>query len=241
MTEALSVSCNYFFYEVGDMLNINDMDAVAKALGLGEATGLELPESVGRRANPETKAELYTGSASGWYPADQILAAIGQSENRFTPLQLASYTATLANRGTRRACTLLNRVVSSDYTELVLEKQPEVLSTLDISAEAVDAYVTGMNNVTKVGTAYNYFVRWYQEHDIEVCAKTGTAEHGSGGSPHGSFICFAPADDPEIVVVIYGEKAGQGGYLGNIAIDVMDAYFAQIDASDIVTYENRAS
>ncbi len=239
VTQALSVSCNYFFYEVGDRLDIEDMDSVAKALGLGESTGIELYEELGHRANPETKAELYKGSERYWTYLDQILAAIGQSDNAFTPMQLASYTSALANRGTRYACTLLSRVVNSDYTEVILEQQPEVLSSLTISDEAIDAYLTGMNAVTKTGTAAAYFLDWYRSYDIEVCAKTGTAEHGSGGSSHGSFACFAPMEDPEIVVVLYGEKAGQGGYLGQIAIEVMAAYFTPESNSTAMIPENK--
>lgn len=245
VTEALNVSCNYFFYEVGDRLSIDTLDDVARNLGLGEPTGIELYEYVGSRANPETKDEKYVGTAGLWYPADQILAAIGQSENAFTPIQLASYTATLANEGTRYALTLLSRVVSSDYSQLVEENAPEVISTMEISDEAVAAYKSGMNKVTHTGTAWSYFAvgadAWYNMYDIEVCAKTGTAEHGMGGSPHGSFVCFAPMDDPEIAICVYGEKAGVGGYLGNVAIDVMEAYFSADTASDIVTYENRVS
>ena len=87
--EALAVSCNYYFYEVGYQTGITKIDEVAKALGLGEATGVELDESVGRRANAETKKLLYSKGYDGWYDADTVAAAIGQSENRFTPMQLA--------------------------------------------------------------------------------------------------------------------------------------------------------
>ncbi len=239
VSQAISVSCNYFFYEVGDRLNIEDMDAVAKSLGLGEPTGIELYEELGHRANPETKAALYSGSEKAWNYLDQILAAIGQSDNAFTPMQIASYVSALANRGTRYACTLLNRVVSSDYTQVILEQEPEVLSTTAISQEAIGAYLDGMYAVTRTGSASGYFLDWYRSYDIDVCAKTGTAEHGSGGSPHGSFACFAPMEDPEIVVVLYGEKAGQGGYLGQIAMEVMAAYFTPESNSTALIPENR--
>lgn len=236
VSQALSVSCNYFFYEVGDRLTNEQLDTTAKLLGLGEPTGVEVDERIGRRANPETKAELYSGVGATWNPGDQILAAIGQSENRFTPMQLASYTATVANGGTRYACTFLNRIVSSDYSTLVEEKQPEVLSVVPMSEDTKEAILEGMKATCKTGTAYAYFQNYST---VEVAAKTGTAEHGSGGSNHGSFACFAPADDPQIAIYVYGEKVGTGGYMSTVAQAIMDVYFSRDGSSEVVTYENR--
>ena len=233
---ALSVSCNYFFYEVGDMLTNEQLDETAKALGLGEPTGVEVYERTGSRANEETKKKLYSGTGEYWYAGDQILAAIGQSENRFTPMQMASYVATIANGGNRLACTFLSRVVSSDYATLVEEQTPEVLSVVEMSKDTREAILDGMKQVADVGTAVDYF-RGYTL--VDVAAKTGTAEHGSGGSNHGAFACWAPADAPEIVIFVYGEKIGTGGYLANVAKAIMDVYFTQDAASEMVTYENR--
>ncbi len=234
--DALRDSCNYFFYEIGDRMSIETADSFAKAYGLGEPTGIELPEAIGHRANPETKEKLYRGSEGQWYMGDQILAAIGQSEHSFTPMQMASYTATIANGGTRHACTFLSRVVSPDYSTLVRENKPRVMSTVQMSKETHEAIVSGMRKVITEGTASGYFLDY---NTTEVCGKTGTAEHGSGGSNNGSFVCFAPMDNPEIAIAVYGEKAGEGGNLSNIAKPIMDAYFGEDDASDVITYENR--
>ena len=233
---ALSVSCNYFFYEVGDMLTNEQLDATAKALGLGEPTGVEIYEETGYRASPETKEKLFEGIDENWYAGDQILAAIGQSENRFTPMQMASYVATIANGGNRLACTFLSRVVSADYSKLVEENTPEVLSVVEMSKDTRDAILEGMKKVADEGTAVDYF-RGYTL--VDVAAKTGTAEHGSGGSNHGAFACWAPADDPQIVIFVYGEKVGTGGYMANVAKAIMDVYFNQDKASEMVTHENR--
>ena len=238
VSEALQVSCNYFFYEVGDKLHIDTLDGVAKSFGLGEATGVELWENEGRRSNPETKERLYEGVGGQWYAGDKVLTAIGQSENRFTPLQLASYTATLANRGTRYATTFLSRVVSSDYSDLVEENLPTVLSYVQMDQETIEAYRSGMRKVVTYGTASEYFLEYKT---AAVAGKTGTAEHGSGGSSHGSFVCFAPYENPEIAIAVYVEKAGQGGYLANVAKDIMDEYFSRDKASELITYENRIS
>ena len=234
--QALRDSCNYFFYELGDRMSIETTDQYAKAFGLGEPTGVELPEAVGHRANPETKAALYEGSSAKWYMGDQILAAIGQSEHAFTPMQMASYTATIANGGTRYACTFLERVVSADYATLVRENSPRVLSTVPMSKDTHEAIVQGMREVVTEGTASSYF---WDYNTVEVCGKTGTAEHGSGGSNNGSFVCFAPMNDPKIAIAVYGEKAGEGGNLSNVAKPIMDAYFSADEARDMVTYENR--
>ena len=156
--KALAVSCNYYFYEAGYRTGHHcHRQQPAKALGPRRATGIELPEATGRRANPETKKELYDEGHDGWYDADTVAASIGQSENRFTPLQLCSYTAALANRGVRYTATLLKRVLSSDYQKLIRENQPVVASTLNISDEPMPPILRHARAVTS-GTAYSAFV-----------------------------------------------------------------------------------
>ena len=239
---ALQVSCNYFFYELGDRINIATMDRTAKALGLGEPTGIELPENIGHRANEETKAKLYPDDPR-FYTADRITAAIGQSDNRFTPMQLAVYTAALANKGTRYKATFLNRVVSADYRSLLAHSEKQVLSTLEISEDAYKAYFTGMRLVTQKteewrGTAYNTF----KDYPIAVAAKTGTAQSGqTNASDHGTMVCYAPADDPQIAIAIYGEKAGHGSSVTTIAKDILDIYFQVGEVGDVITSENQLS
>lgn len=233
--EALAVSCNYYFYEIGWQTGIEEIDAVARALGLGEETGVELPESTGRRANAETKEELYEEGYNGWYGADTVAAAIGQSEHRYTPLQLCAYTAALANQGTRYRTTFLRRILSSDYQELLLENVPEVASRLEISDKAYEAYSQGMRMAV---TAWNGTVPLFRDYDVAVCAKTGTAEHGSGGSDHASLVLYAPMEDPQIAIAIYLEKGGQGGSLAQIAKDILDVYFSDASQVDMVPAEN---
>ena len=233
------VSCNYFFYELGDKIRLSDMDNTAKALGLGEPTGVELKEYLGYRANEQTKATLYKGDNKRFYKADQILAAIGQSDNRFTPIQLAVYTATLANKGTRYKATFLNRVVSADYRQLLEESIPAVASQLNISDDAYKAYSEGMYNVAhnRDGTADTVFMNY----PIKIAAKTGTAQNGGDLPDNGAFVCYAPFDKPQIAIAIYGEKAGHGSDLATIAKAILDVYFSVGEASDVTTYENQPS
>ena len=232
---ALRVSCNYFYYVLGDWMDWDDVDPVVKSLGLGEHTGIELGEAIGRRANPETKKKLHSGSDAYWYAMDQVLASIGQSEHRYTPMQLCSYVSAVANKGTRYAATFLKRVVSADYSTLVEENTREVLSVTEMSNDTVAAVFDGMRQVVTSGSGASAF----RGFDIEVCGKTGTAEHEAGGSSNGAFICFAPMDDPEIAVAVYGEKAGSGAYMARVARQVLEYYFSADDLSDSVTYENR--
>ena len=168
---------------------------------------------------------------------DQVLASIGQSEHRYTPMQLCSYVAAVANKGTRYAATFMKRVVSSDYSTLVEENQREVLSVTNMSAETVAAVFDGMHQVTSApgGSGLSAF----RGFEIEVCGKTGTAEHESGGSSNGAFVCFAPMDDPEIAIAVYGEKAGSGSYMARVARKIMEYYFSSDELSDSVTYENK--
>ena len=232
---ALRVSCNYFYYVLGDWMDWDDVDPVVKSLGLGEPTGIELGEAVGRRANEETKKKMYSGSDAHWYAMDQVLASIGQSDHRYTPMQLCSYVSAVANKGTRYAATFLKRVVSADYSTLVEENTREVLSVTKMSNDTVEAVFDGMRQVVTSGSAASAF----RGFDVEVCGKTGTAEHEAGGSSNGAFICFAPMKNPEIAIAVYGEKAGSGAYMARVARAVMEYYFGADELSDSVTYENK--
>ncbi len=236
--DALRESCNYFFYELADWMKIEEIDTVAKGLGLGELTGVELYEYSGYRSNKETKASLFAGTdQAGWYAADQVLTGIGQGYNRFTPIQLAVYVSTLCNQGVRYRATFLNRVVASDYTNLLYEQQAEVLSTTFISDEAFAAYTEGMRQVAGEdgGTAFSTF----RNYPIKIGAKTGTAETDAG-SANGAFVCYAPFDDPQIAIVVYGEKAGGGSRLASVAKAILDVYFG-IDAGETDSFENQLS
>lgn len=234
--EALKVSCNYFFYYLGDHIPIAVMDETAKGMGLGELTGVELFEEQGRRSNPETKKALYTGTDAYFYPADKILTAIGQSEAKFTPIQLAVYASTLANRGVRYKATFLSRVVSSDYRTLVKQNSPVVMSTLEISDEAFQTYTKGMMLVSQEGTASGTFYNY----PIAVCSKTGTAQHSDASteSDHGSFICYAPANDPQIAIAVFGEKTNGGSPLAPVAKAILDVFFSVDNVGDVTTNEN---
>ena len=235
--EALRDSCNYFFYYLGDKLPISRMDSTAKGLGLGESTGIEIFELKGIRANTETKKANYSGADALWYPADAIQGAIGQGLNKFTPMQLAVYTSTLANEGTRLEATFLSRVVSPDYRSLIRKAEVTVASQMEISPDAIEAYKEGMRLVvtSQRGTAW----RTFGSYRIPVSAKTGTAQTAPGQSDNGAFVCYAPSDDPQIAIAVYGEKAGHGTSVANIAKAILDAYFTVEEDAEVIINENQ--
>ena len=242
---ALRVSCNYFFYELADRCTWQMLDATAQGFGFGEPTGIELTEIVGTRSNPDSKKANHAGADAVWGAGDRVLTGIGQAENRITPLQLCVYACTLANQGTRYKATFLNRVASADYRTLIYENEPKILSQMDITNDIYLTYLEGMREVASEngGTASNYFGGVKdpggRNYPVAVCAKTGTAQHSSGGSDHGAFICFAPMEDPEIAIALFGEKVGHGSSLAGVADKIIESYYEMVRASETFTYENR--
>ena len=221
VSRAIGESCNCFFYEVGRRLTIEKLDEYTKMFGFGELTGVELPgeEAAGRVAGPEDRAEHPKDGDATWYPGDTLQAAIGQSDHLFTPLQIANYISTLVNGGVRYQPTLIRHVTSSVDGTKLLEMEPKVLGKVEFSDETRDAVLGGMKLVASEGTARKAF----QDFNIEVGAKTGTAQVGSGSS-NGVFAAFAPFDNPQIVVVAVVEHGGSGGNCAPIAREIIDAY-----------------
>ena len=255
-TDALCYSCNYFFYVLGDLNNEENMVETCEDLGLGVPTGIELVEKTGRMNTSEVKRQVYGSGVNGNYSAgDRILGAIGQGENRFTPLQLAVYASTLANKGTRMKATFLSRVVSSDYRTLIKENQPEIANQLEMASTTIESYWVGMRKViTQMGgTATVYFGGpkdlygegdgvWPLKDEVTVYAKTGTAEHASLGSDHGAFICFAhrkEETEPDIAIALYGEKVAHGSWLAPVAEQILLSYYEMDAASEVTAFENQ--
>ncbi len=253
---ALCYSCNYFFYHIGDYNNETNPVETAKQLGLGVSTGIELQEEVGHLNTSERKKEVYgSGIDSRFAVGDRILGAIGQGEYRFSPMQLCVYASTLANKGTRMKATFLSRVVSSDYRTLIEENQPQIASQSTWAPATVETYWNGMRYViTKPGgTADRYFGGvddmlddedgvWPLAGEVEVYAKTGTAEHASGGSDHGAFVCFAKrkeAAEPDVAIAIFGEKAAHGSSLAPVAEKILLTYYELEEASEVTAFENQ--
>ncbi|HHY80689.1 MAG TPA: penicillin-binding protein 2 [Thermoanaerobacter sp.] len=158
--------------------------------------------------------------AKHWSLTDTCSAAIGQGDNQFTPLEIASYVSTLINGGIRYKLHLVDKIVSPDG-KIVEETKPEVLDRIHIPKKYLDAIKLGMKGVTeRGGTASGAF----RNFPIPVGGKTGTAEV-VGRANYAWFVGFAPYDDPQIVVVAVIYQGGHGSYAGYVARDIFDAYF----------------
>ena len=219
--DALKYSCNIFYYDVGRQLGISKMDEYFEMFGLGSKTGVELTESSGNVASIANRE-----NAGGiWYPGDTIQAAIGQSDHLYTPLQLCSYISTLANGGTRYKAHFVESIKSSDYSETLYQAEPEVLQQLNISKSTLNTVKNGMIEMAKTYASL-------RDAEYQVAAKTGTAQakkkvNGVVVSyTNGFVVSYAPADNPEIAVVIAIENVMSTG-LPNYVKEVYDAYFSR--------------
>lgn len=214
---AIKDSCNYFFYTVGYEMGIDKIVDCAKQFGLGEYSGIELKdeEAKGTVASPEEKAER----DEPWYDGYTLQAAIGQDDNKFTPIQLASYVAQIANGGVRYKPHLIKGIYSYDTEDAVSITEVSEAGRAEIDKEDMDAIRYGMRLVAQDGTAADYF----SDYPIAVAAKTGTAEV-YGGSDNGIFVAYAPYENPQIAVAVVIERSGGGYYCGPVAKAIIDAY-----------------
>ncbi len=229
VSEAIGVSCNYFFYDVGRQLGINKLSNYAKAFGLGQKTGIELAEADGIVASEEFRESR----GMEWYPGDTLQAAIGQSDNMFTPAQLASYVSTIINKGTRYSLHLVKDVRSYSTGEIVYQNEPAVISKYEISDETLSAVKDGMRRVTEDGTAKAVF----EDFGISVGGKTGTAEVNRG-SDTVLFVGFAPYDNPQIAVAVVLEHGATSRYAAQVARDMFEYYLGLSEVADEVSPMN---
>lgn len=229
VAEAITDSCNIFFYDVGRRLGITSMVDYATRFGLGQKTGIEIGEYQGYVAGPATSALM----GEQWFGGDVLSAAIGQQKNQFTPLQLANYIATLVNGGNHYEVHLLKEVQSHDYSSTIYEYEPVLKDVIDISPSALSAVKKGMYDLSKTRTMAPYFSHL----PFEVGCKTGTAEV-SGSSANAVFVCFAPYDNPQVALCIVAEKGASGGSLAAIASAMLSQYFSSAGVQDSVDMEN---
>ncbi len=232
VTTALEKSCNIFFFEMGKELGIDKMNKYCNLLGLGQDTGLELPEAEGMLASVANKE----AAGQVWLPGDTVQAAIGQSDNLFTPLQLANYCATIANGGTRYKPYIIKSVLSADMSEVIYETEPVVLNTLNADEKNLEIVKKGMRDVVTNSSCNMYF----GECIVDAAGKTGTSQlkrtTESGVTMdcnNGFFISFAPYDDPEIAIAIVAENALTGSRTSQAAVPIYNYYFSQKTQFDV--------
>jgi len=199
-------SCNVYFYQVGKRMGIETISAYARMLGLGRKTGIDLPgEKPGLVPDPEWKRRI---RGEPWYPGETISVSIGQGQLLVTPLQVACYTALIANRGRRVTPHLSQQVLSSAPGDPV-----------DIPESEFEKVIQGMwLSVNEKGTG-----RAARVPGLEVCGKTGSTQVVSTETAdrlgekaritktHSWFTGFAPRTHPQIVVTVLVEYGGMGG------------------------------
>ena len=225
VVKALEVSCNYYFYEVGRLLGIETMNQYCTSFGLGQRTGIELPESVGILAGPAWRDAV--GYAE-WSPTDTLAAAIGQSDNLFTPIQICQYTAAITT-GERYGAHLLYAVVDFGSGEMVQTEQVDHLGSLTMRADTVSAVKQGMLQVVTASASAKRLFRSVTDQGIAVGGKTGTAQVLPTDSDNGLFTCVAPLDHPQIAVTCVIERAGGGSSVIPTPAAIVSQFFAPVE------------
>ena len=217
---AISKSCNYFFFEMGRRIGATTLTDYFKQFGLGVKTGVEVNDSAGLLLQP----------SSDRVGGTTLQISIGQM-NAFTPLQLANYTATLANGGNHYKVSLINQIVSYDMSETIMTVDPEIKNTVKISANTLAAVKDGMLSVTEEGTGRQAL----SDYPIKVGGKTGTSQVNNK-EDNGVFVAFAPFDNPQIAVAVILENGGHGSNAGPVVRDILDAYFFSEQSADKVDF-----
>lgn len=226
VTQAIERSCNYFFYETGRRAGIDQIKRIADCFGLGQKTGIELPD--------EIKGTLSCRDVdSEWTGGKTIQSAIGQLYNDFTPLQMAKYTAMIANGGKNLDITIVKSIKNADGTEVSRNELNNYVtqklgvaetsgSDLKISEVNLNAVREGMRGVTSDdgGTAYSIFKGF----NIEVGGKTGSASTNQHGNANAWFVGFAPYNDPEIAVAVFVKNGQHGGSTAPVAKEIIAQY-----------------
>ena len=223
VVNAIKWSCNIFFYDVGRRLTSDVYDAYAYKLGLGQRTGVEVSEALGH---------LTTKNDSNYTESLDIQAAIGQGNTAVTPIQLATYAATLANRGTRYRTHFVKAILDSNTGKTLEETQPEVMDVVEDKGETFDLVREGMKGVAQTIPALAAY-------PYTIACKTGSPQRSEGyyvGSTYkhytnAAMIAYGPAEDPEIAIGVVVEYGGAGARTGQLVADIFNAYYAMKDGT----------
>ena len=220
---AIKWSCNVFFYDVGRRLTSDVYDAYAYKMGLGTRTGVEVNEATGR---------LTTKNDSNYTASLDIQAAIGQGNTVVTPVQLATYAGTLANRGVRYRTHFVKAILDTNTGKVLQETQPEVMDVIEDRGDTFDLVRQGMIGVSET-------VSGLKNYPVTIACKSGTPQRSETyyvGSTRKHYtntmmVAYGPAEDAEIALGIVIEYGGGGARAGNLVADIFDAYYAMKDGS----------
>lgn len=222
IVEALEVSCNYFYYEVGYRLGLDasqtyreqqGLDQLAKyasVFGLDRKSGIELPE-----AEPSVSKE------------DAPRSAIGQGTNSYAPIQLARYVNTIATKGECYDLSIINDIRDFEGNS-VYTAEPKIESHPEIPYALWDSIYSGMRKVITDNTSASSLLN---QMDTAVAGKTGTAQEDLTRASHAVFVSFAPYEQPEITVttvIPFGHSSGNAEELASLIY----AYYYQPELLD---------
>ena len=213
--EAMAVSCNVYFYDLGMRAGPKNLQKAMEVLGLGQKQGIDLSsESLGKAPLPESLAKQKTE----WKPYDTVNVSIGQGWLALTPMQMLTVVSVAANGGKAFRPHLL---LGTKKPQGSLQKsEAETIADLDLPAlfwrEMQEALVSVIESGT-AGAQKIQGVRWG--------GKTGSSQHSGGPTSHGWFVGFAPADAPRIAIAVVVENAGHGGVVAApIARQIVERY-----------------
>jgi len=232
---AIVESCDVYFYNVGKLVGVDKIAEYARAFGLGDATGIDLPrEKSGLIPTKEWKLSRFK---EAWQPGETLSISIGQGFDLVTPIQLVNAYASLANGGTVYKPRVVKRIETADG-RILNTFEPELKSTLPLSKETMDILTRALWGVVNENGGTGQALR---RKEADVCGKTGTAQVvglpdnetarkrkiiSAKFKDHALFVCFAPYKNPEIAIAVIAENAGHGGSAAApIARKIIDAYF----------------
>ena len=242
LRNAIEKSCNVYFYTVGNMLGVDRMHKWASALGLGELSGIDLPSEIqGIMPSTEWKRQKFNEK---WYAGETISVSIGQGQVSVTPISLAVMAMTVANGGTRYQPHLVRAIDDGNGGGWQPYPAPKPRSVVHMKQSTIDAVHDGLFLVVNgAGTARRAQIIGY-----DVAGKTGTAQvisiQGKARAgkttkdlrDHGFFVYFAPAKNPEVAGVVFGEHAEHGSNAAPIAKYMIETYFAKKEGRPMPAY-----
>ena len=221
MVDAIRVSCNYYFYEVGFRLGggrstgyssdraLAALSKYAAMFGFDHTSGMELPES-----DPKIS------------DSDGIRSAIGQGTHLYTVSQIARYVSTIANRGTVYDLTLLDKLTDSEGNTIE-DYSASVYNNIDIADNSWNTIQEGMHQVAENTAAF-------KDLNLTIAGKTGTAQQSKSHPNHALFMGYAPYESPQIAIAIRIANGYTSANAASMAADIFSYYFDLTDKDELL-------
>ena len=228
LKSAIQKSCNYYFYEMGRRLGIDEIEKYARFYGLGQKTGIELTGETAGTVASISEAER---RGEQWYSSYTLSAAIGQLYNSYSPIQMARYISMVANGGNFIPATIIKEIEDDNGNKMsreairrttneVLGISTDPVSNLQISNNTLNIIRSGMRMVTSSGgTAYTIF----KDFNKSVAGKTGSAQ--AGNVTNGWFVGFTPFENAEVAIAVVLEDGAVDSYAAKAAQKILAAYY----------------